>query len=48
MIDKDVGQSEEGARMKPISPFKFYGEDAPRKISSDPHQIVGSLMGQNH
>ncbi|GMH44228.1 hypothetical protein BSKO_12162 [Bryopsis sp. KO-2023] len=30
--------------MKPLTPFKFYGEDAPRKISKDPKQVIEPLM----
>lgn len=31
-------------KMKPLTPFKFYGEEAPRKISKDPKQVMEPLL----
>lgn len=35
-----------GVKLKPLTPFKFYGEEAPRKISKDPKQVLDPLLGE--
>lgn len=33
-------------KIKPLTPFKFYGEEAPRKISKNPKQVLEPLLGE--